>query len=115
MLQVIHGIQTGPYKNIYNPENFHVPKHGSGAGNNWAAGYAAGDSVYEEVMEMIEREADGSDSLEVHKPGKNLARAPLLHGPKLIRVGKLSGIHVTTLNRRRYGVRTWVVLAGKAE
>jgi tubulin gamma len=62
---VIHGIQTGPYKNIYNPENFHVPKHGSGAGNNWAAGYAMGETVYEEVMEMIEREADGSDSLEV--------------------------------------------------
>ncbi|PUU78484.1 Tubulin/FtsZ, GTPase domain-containing protein [Tuber borchii] len=62
--RVIHGIQTGPYKNIYNPENFHVPKHGSGAGNNWAAGFSAGETVYEEVMEMIEREADGSDSLE---------------------------------------------------
>ncbi|KAI5793253.1 Tubulin/FtsZ, GTPase domain-containing protein [Geopyxis carbonaria] len=62
--RVIHGIQTGPYKNIYNPENFHVPKNGGGAGNNWAAGHAAGENVYEEVMEMIEREADGSDSLE---------------------------------------------------
>lgn len=74
---MIHGIQTGPYKNIYNPENFHVPKHGSGAGNNWAAGYAAGDSVYEEVMEMIEREADGSDSLEVHKLEKKIDGGPL--------------------------------------
>ncbi|KAI5853856.1 Tubulin/FtsZ, GTPase domain-containing protein [Tricharina praecox] len=62
--RVIQSIQNGPYKNIYNPENFHVPKHGSGAGNNWAAGYNMGEGVCEEVMEMIEREADGSDSLE---------------------------------------------------
>ncbi|KAI9854260.1 MAG: gamma-tubulin [Vezdaea acicularis] len=62
--RVIHGIQTGAYKNIYNPENFYVGKDGIGAGNNWAAGYATGESVYEEVMEMIDREADGSDSLE---------------------------------------------------
>lgn len=37
-----------------------------GAGNNWAAGYAAGESVQEEVFDMIDREADGSESLEVH-------------------------------------------------
>ena len=63
--QVLQGIQTGPYKNIYNPENFFVGSQGSGAANNWAAGYAAGDTVQEEVFDMIDREADGSDSLEV--------------------------------------------------
>ncbi|KAI9673342.1 MAG: gamma-tubulin [Trizodia sp. TS-e1964] len=62
--QVINGIQTGAYKNIYNPENFYVGKDGVGAGNNWATGYSTGENVYEEVMEMIDREADGSDSLE---------------------------------------------------
>ena len=62
---MIHGIQNGPYKNIYNPENFFVGSQGSGAANNWAAGYAAGDTVQEEVFDMIDREADGSDSLEV--------------------------------------------------
>ncbi|KZF23565.1 gamma tubulin [Xylona heveae TC161] len=62
--RVIHGIQTGSYKNIYNPENFYVGKDGVGAGNNWAAGYATGETVHEEIMEMIDREADGSDSLE---------------------------------------------------
>jgi len=36
-----------------------------GAGNNWAAGYSMGEQVHEEVMDMIDREADGSDSLEV--------------------------------------------------
>ncbi|KAL1980648.1 hypothetical protein VTN96DRAFT_3859 [Rasamsonia emersonii] len=62
--RVINGIQTGPYRNIYNPENFFVGKQGIGAGNNWAAGYAAGDVVQEEIFDMIDREADGSDSLE---------------------------------------------------
>lgn len=62
---MIDAIQTGPYKNIYNPENFYVHKDGSGAGNNWAAGYSMGEQVQEDVMDMIDREADGSDSLEV--------------------------------------------------
>ncbi|KAL9624868.1 MAG: hypothetical protein Q9160_000915 [Pyrenula sp. 1 TL-2023] len=62
--RVIESIQTGPYKNIYNPENFYIGGAGTGAGNNWAAGYAAGDSVQEDVFDMIDREADGSDSLE---------------------------------------------------
>lgn len=35
---VIHNIKTGPYANLYNPENFFVAKEGGGAGNNWAAG-----------------------------------------------------------------------------
>jgi hypothetical protein len=62
---VINGIVNGPYGNIYNPENFYVHKEGAGAGNNWAAGYAMGETVQDEVLDMIDREADGSDSLEV--------------------------------------------------
>ncbi|KAL1585651.1 Tubulin gamma chain [Cladosporium halotolerans] len=62
--RVINGITNGPYGNIYNPENFYVHKEGAGAGNNWAAGYAMGDTVQDEVLDMIDREADGSDSLE---------------------------------------------------
>lgn len=64
-LQVLNGIKTGPYKNIYNPENFYVGKDGRGAANNWGDGYQTGESVYEDIMEIIDREADGSDSLEV--------------------------------------------------
>ncbi|KAB8290758.1 hypothetical protein EYC80_008395 [Monilinia laxa] len=62
--RVLNGIQTGPYRNIYNPENFFVGKNGSGAANNWGDGYQTGESVNEEIMEMLDREADGSDSLE---------------------------------------------------
>jgi tubulin gamma len=62
--RVINSIQSGPYKNIYNPENFFIGENGMGAGNNWGAGYAAGDRIQEEIFDMIDREADGSDSLE---------------------------------------------------
>ncbi|KAE8153852.1 tubulin-domain-containing protein [Aspergillus avenaceus] len=62
--RVLNAIQTGPYRNIYNPENFFIGQQGIGAGNNWGAGYAAGEGVQEEIFDMIDREADGSDSLE---------------------------------------------------
>jgi tubulin gamma len=62
--RVLHSIQNSPYKNIYNPENFYIHKDGTGAGNNWGAGYSMGEQVHEEVFDMIDREADGSDSLE---------------------------------------------------
>jgi tubulin gamma len=50
---------------LYNPENIFLSKDGGGAGNNWAHGYSSGEKIYEEVMEMVDREAEGSDSLEV--------------------------------------------------
>ena len=62
---MLHTIQSGSYKNIYNPENFYISQTGIGAGNNWGDGYQQGEAVHEEIMEMIDREADGSDSLEV--------------------------------------------------
>ena len=62
--RVVHNIQTSPYKNLYNPENIYVSPTGGGTGNNWAAGYQQGCEKEEELLEMIEREADGSDSLE---------------------------------------------------
>ncbi len=68
-----------------NPENFYIGKQGIGAGNNWAAGYAAGETVQEEVFDMIDREADGSDSLEVQKAmftrtGLSLMERPIWGG-----------------------------------
>jgi tubulin gamma len=55
---------TSKYANLYNPENIYVSKDGGGAGNNWALGYSSGSRVHEEIMEMLDREAEGSDSLE---------------------------------------------------
>lgn len=65
--RVIGNIMSGPYKNLYNPENVYVSKNGGGAGNNWAQGYTEGEKICDELVEMIEREADGSDSLEVSR------------------------------------------------
>ena len=62
--RVIHSIQTSPYSGLYNPENIFTSREGGGAGNNWASGYSQAEKVQEEVLDMIEREADGSDSLE---------------------------------------------------
>ncbi|KAL8270011.1 hypothetical protein Esti_006076 [Eimeria stiedai] len=62
--RVVNTIQTSEYRHLYNPENFFVSKDGGGAGNNWGSGYAQAERVQEELLEMIDREADGSESLE---------------------------------------------------
>lgn len=99
-MQVINGIQTGPYKNIYNPENFYVGKDGVGAANNWGDGYQSGEAVYEDIMEMIDREADGSDSLEVSI--LYISRAyPLTLG--------VPGLHDAAFNCWRNWIGSWFV------
>lgn len=62
--RVINVIQKSLYSNLFNPENVYISKHGGGAGNNWGKGYCEGETVQDEILEMIDREADGSDSLE---------------------------------------------------
>jgi tubulin gamma len=49
---------------LFNPENVFVSQDGSGAGNNWASGFRQGSQHSEAVFDMIDREADNSDSLE---------------------------------------------------
>lgn len=49
---------------LFNPENFFIAQEGGGAGNNWASGFRQGEEHHEQVMDMIDREADNSDSLE---------------------------------------------------
>ena len=62
--RVIHSIMSSPYAKLYNPENVYISKHGGGAGNNWASGFSQGEKLQEEVFDIIDREADNSDSLE---------------------------------------------------
>ena len=61
---MINQIQNSDYRDLYNPENFFVAREGGGAGNNWASGHQQGQEHRVSVMDMIDREADGSDSLE---------------------------------------------------
>lgn len=62
--RVVHSIQRGAMARLFNPENVFVHPEGGGAGNNWAHGFELADSVQETIFEMIEREAENSDSLE---------------------------------------------------
>ncbi|KAJ3298245.1 gamma-tubulin [Borealophlyctis nickersoniae] len=62
--RVINNILSSPYANLYNPENVFLSAEGGGAGNNWAQGYSQGEKIHEDIIEMIDREADGSESLE---------------------------------------------------
>jgi hypothetical protein len=69
----------------------YLSKDGGGAGNNWAAGYHAGERIFDEVSDMIDREADGSDSLEV-LPLPN-------HGSHVV------GVYVITFHCRGHRIR----------
>lgn len=62
--RVINTIKNSPFAKLYNHENIYLSKAGGGAGNNWAKGYCSGEKLSEEVFDIIEREAEGSDSLE---------------------------------------------------
>lgn len=62
--RVVNSIKNSEYANLYNPENIYLSEHGGGAGNNWAVGYQQASSIHEEVFDIIDREADGSDNLE---------------------------------------------------
>lgn len=63
--RVITGIMQSPYGSLYNPENIYLSNDGGGAGNNWAYGYSSGVNVKEDILELIDREAEAADSLEV--------------------------------------------------
>lgn len=62
--RVINSILTGSHAKMFNPENIYISPDGSGAGNNWSKGFHYGESVCDELMDMLDREVDGSDSLE---------------------------------------------------
>ena len=62
--RVINTIKNSEFSNLYNPENIYLSEHGGGAGNNWAAGFHSGEKIHEELFDILDREADGSDNLE---------------------------------------------------
>jgi len=62
--RVVENLKTGPFKQLWNPENIYIDAAGGGAGNNWAQGYSIAANMYEKVLEMVDREAEGSESLE---------------------------------------------------
>jgi tubulin beta len=56
-------IRSGPYGQIFRPDNFCFGQNG--AGNNWAKGhYTEGAELIESVIDVIRREAEGCDCLQ---------------------------------------------------
>lgn len=94
--RVINTILNSPYSKLYNQENVFLSKNGGGAGNNWASGYSQGEKLNEEIFDIIDREADGSDSLEVSTRIYFLVRFYIIC---------FLGIRALSLNSRRY--RFW--------
>ncbi|BFZ58087.1 gamma-tubulin [Savitreella phatthalungensis] len=62
--RVLETIRNGAYGGIFNAENIYTSTDGGGAGNIWANGYAQGERSADDILDMIDREAEGSDSLE---------------------------------------------------
>lgn len=62
--KVLNKIKKSKYRKLYNPENFYIGNDGAGAGNLWASGYANGEKYRDDIEEILDREADGCDSLE---------------------------------------------------
>ncbi|KAJ1362004.1 Tubulin gamma chain [Parelaphostrongylus tenuis] len=63
--RVINGIMTSEsFSRLFNPDNIYMSTQGGGAGNNWASGYGQGSEVYEQILDIIEREAENSDQMD---------------------------------------------------
>ena len=57
-------IRGGHYNELFKPDNFIFGQ--TGAGNNWAKGhYTEGAELMDSVLEVIRREAEGCDCLQV--------------------------------------------------
>lgn len=76
-----------------------------GAANNWGDGYQTGELVHEDVMEMIDREADGSDSLEV-RPYIQTVDVTILKNP---------GLHDAAFDSWRYWIWPGLFSLGETE
>lgn len=50
---------------MFNPRNVHLASDGGGAGNIWAQGFQYGQQHEEELIELMDREIDNCDSLEL--------------------------------------------------
>ena len=93
--RVINNIRNSEYKHLYNPENVFISEHGGGAGNNWASGFEQGGKISEKIFDMIDREADGSDNLQVRFSRKNQNTRFLLNIPMPNQVKAFTVCHST--------------------
>jgi tubulin gamma len=62
--RVVNKLARSGHHRLFNEENVFCASDGGGAGNNWGSGYRQGAEHHEQVLDMIDRESDNSDSLE---------------------------------------------------
>ncbi|KNC86576.1 tubulin gamma-1 chain, partial [Sphaeroforma arctica JP610] len=62
--RVIQHVLSGSHGKLYNRENVFKATDGGGAGNVWATGYERSQKQQEDIYDIINREAENSDSLE---------------------------------------------------
>ena len=62
--RVINSIQKSDIRNLFNQENIFVGAEGGGAGNNWGNGFDDAAKFEEQLLDIIDREAEYCDSLE---------------------------------------------------
>ncbi|KAI6172794.1 Tubulin gamma chain [Aphelenchoides besseyi] len=62
--RVINTITRSGYGELYNDENIFQSGNGGGAGNQWTQGYERGAHFGEDIMRIIQHEAEGADNLE---------------------------------------------------
>ncbi len=56
-------VRSGPYGQIFRPDNFVFGQ--SGAGNNWAKGhYTEGAELIDSVLDVVRKEAESCDCLQ---------------------------------------------------
>ena len=54
---------ASPLQRLFNSESVFVPREMEGAGNIWASGYRQAQTHLEAILERVDREVEGSDSL----------------------------------------------------
>ncbi|CAL5434073.1 unnamed protein product [Camellia sinensis] len=73
-------VRTGPYGQIFRPDNFVFGQ--SGAGNNWAKGhYTEGAEHIDSVLDVVRKEAENCDCLQEESKPRNNGQNRLLGDP----------------------------------
>lgn len=75
-------VRSGPFGQIFRPDNFVFGQ--SGAGNNWAKGhYTEGAELVDSVLDVVRKEAEGCDCIQVYGNKLNLSRSMIFLNKEL--------------------------------
>lgn len=61
--RVLNGVRNSEIGGLYGQQSFFYSPSGGGAGNNWASGYMQAQTYKEDILDMMDHEVEGSDSL----------------------------------------------------